>query len=104
VDDLLLDVWSWQDLRETEDRKKHVGPPVGCLPWLRVKSFFRSPHFGGDVSYLISGRAEGWRSEHLKMLGVTDKRGVVHVVHDQILTRLAWFGKPISHAEEPCQS
>jgi hypothetical protein len=83
VDDLLLDVGVSMICGKPKTGKSTLARQL-AVAVAEGEKFFGKPTFCGDVLYLILEGPKGVVQQHLKKLGVTEKRGVVHVVHEQM--------------------
>src|SRR6266481_2457544 len=83
VDDLLLDVGVSMLCGKPKTGKSTLARQL-AVAVAEGTPFFGKPTLCGDVLYLILEGPKGVVQQHLKKLGVTEKRGTIHVVHEQM--------------------
>jgi RecA-family ATPase len=83
VDDLLIDVGVSMLCGKPKSGKSTLARQL-AVSVAEGLPFLGKPTLCGDVLYLILEGPKGAVQQHLKKLGLTEKRGTVHVVHEQM--------------------
>ncbi|MCU1240992.1 MAG: uncharacterized protein JWO71_1718 [Candidatus Acidoferrum typicum] len=83
VDDLLLDIGVSMLCGKPKTGKSTFARQL-AVAVAEGTTFLGKPTICGDVLYLILEGPKGVVQQHLKKLGCTEKRGTVHVVHEQM--------------------
>lgn len=83
VDDLLLDIGVSMLCGKPKTGKSTLARQLACAV-AEGRPFLGKPTLCGDVLYLILEGPKGVVQEHFKRLGITQERGIIHVVHEQM--------------------